>query len=47
MQKTPTVEEEDAEWRKKYGDKAAHVIRETVTANTADYEYLKSFAIKV
>lgn len=46
VQKTPTIEEEDAEWRKKFGDKAAQVIRETVDANTADYEYLKSFAIK-
>lgn len=45
--KTPTVEAENVEWREKYGEEAAKVIRETVDANTADYEYLKSFAIKV
>lgn len=45
--KNPSKEEEDAEWRKKYGDEAAQVIRKTVDDNTADYEYLKSFAIKV
>lgn len=45
--KNPSKEEEDEEWRNKFGDKAAKVIRETVDANTADYEYLKSFAIKV
>lgn len=47
LQKVPTVEQENEEWRKKFGDEAAKVIRETVDANTADYEYLKSFAIKV
>jgi hypothetical protein len=41
------VETEDQEWREKYGEEAAKVIRETVNANIADYEYLKSFAIKV
>lgn len=45
--KNPSREDEDAEWRGKFGDKAAKVIRDTVDANTADYEYLKSFAIKV
>ncbi|KAK2604487.1 hypothetical protein N8I77_007412 [Diaporthe amygdali] len=45
--KVPTVEAENEEWRKKYGDDAARVIRQTVDANVADYEYLKSFAIKV
>lgn len=45
--KVPTVEAENEEWRKKFGDAAARVIRETVDANVADYEYLKSFAIKV
>ena len=45
--KTKTVETEDQEWREKYGEEAAKVIRETVNANIADYEYLKSFAIKV
>lgn len=45
--KVPTVEAENEEWRKKFGEDAARVIRETVDANVADYEYLKSFAIKV
>lgn len=45
--KTPTVEEEDAEWRKKFGDEAAKTIRETVDANIPHYDYLKSFAIKI
>lgn len=45
--KVPTVEAENEDWRKKFGDDAARVIRETVDANVADYEYLKSFAIKV
>jgi hypothetical protein len=41
------VEQEDKEWREKYGDEAQKVIRETVNANVKDYEYLKSFAVKV
>lgn len=35
-----------AEWKETYGEKAANVIRDTVAANVADYEYLKQFAIK-
>jgi len=35
-----------AEWKETYGEKAADVIRDTVAANVADYEYLKQFAIK-
>ena len=46
-QKTPTREQEDEEWKEKFGEEAQKVIRECVDANTADYEYLKSFAIKV
>jgi len=45
--KTKTVETENAEWSKKYGPEGAKVIRETVDKNIPDYEYLKSFAIKV
>lgn len=45
--KAKTVDTEDKEWREKYGEEAAKIIRETVNANIADYEYLKSFAIKV
>ncbi|KUM58508.1 hypothetical protein ACN42_g8649 [Penicillium freii] len=42
-----TEEEFDAEWQKKYGEKQAALIRQTVDANMADYLYLKSFAVKV
>ncbi|KAJ5188037.1 hypothetical protein N7491_004361 [Penicillium cf. griseofulvum] len=42
-----TEEEFDAEWRKKYGEKQAALIRRTVDANMADYLYLKAFAVKV
>lgn len=45
--KTKTAEMEDQEWEKLYGAEGAKVIRETVEANVKDYEYLKSFAIKV
>ena len=45
--KVKSVEEEDQEWRAKYGEKGARVIRETVDANIKDYEYLKHFALKV
>jgi hypothetical protein len=45
--KTKTTEIEDKEWREKYGDEGAKVIRETVNANIPDYEYLKSFAFKI
>jgi hypothetical protein len=42
-----TVEVEDKEWAEKYGEGAAKIIRDCVDANIPDYEYLKSFAIKV
>ena len=45
--KVKTEDLEIQEWREKYGDEAARIIRETVNANIPDYEYLKSFAIKV
>ena len=35
------------EWTDKYGEEAAKIIRQTVDENVADYEYLKSFAVKV
>ena len=41
------MEVENSEWAEKYGEDAARDIRETVDANIADYEYLKSFAIKL
>ncbi|KAJ5091186.1 hypothetical protein NUU61_006056 [Penicillium alfredii] len=48
-QKRPakTEEEFDAEWQKKYGEKAAALIRKTVDDNMADYLHLKQFAVKV
>jgi len=45
--KEKTVEIEDKEWAEKYGEREAKIIRECVNANIPDYEYLKSFAIKV
>ena len=45
--KEKSVEVEDREWREKYGEEGQRVIRETVDANVADYEYLKTFAVKV
>jgi hypothetical protein len=45
--KAKTVGVEDQEWRDKYGEKGARVIRECVNANIPDYEYLRSFAMKV
>lgn len=45
--KSKSKEVENAEWAEKFGEEAAKVIRETVDANVADYEYLKQFAMKV
>jgi hypothetical protein len=45
--KLKTIESEDREWREKYGEEGARIIRECVNTNIADYEYLKSFAITV
>lgn len=47
LQRTPSIDEENDEWVKKYGEDAAKVIREAVDANIPHYEYLKSFAVKV
>ncbi|OIW33822.1 hypothetical protein CONLIGDRAFT_195958 [Coniochaeta ligniaria NRRL 30616] len=44
--KNVTEEQEDEEWRKKYGEEAQKVIRECVNENVPHYEYLKSFALK-
>jgi hypothetical protein len=38
---------ENAEWKAMFGEKAAQAIRDTVDANVEDYEYLKSFALRV
>ena len=45
--KIKTVEMENKEWCEKYGEEGAKAIRECVDANIPDYEYLKSFAIKI
>jgi hypothetical protein len=45
--KTKTIESENKEWLEKYGEKGQKIIRECVNQNIPDYEYLKSFAIKV
>jgi len=36
----------DAEWKEKYGEEAAKMIRETVDQNMEDFLYLKQFALK-
>lgn len=45
--KAKTEYEWDADWREKYGEKAAKVIRDTVDQNMEDYLYMKQFAIKI
>ncbi|EGE05953.1 hypothetical protein TEQG_04960 [Trichophyton equinum CBS 127.97] len=40
-------EEFDAEWKEKYGEKGAKIIRSAVDRNMADYRYLKKFAMKI
>ncbi|KAI4202714.1 MAG: hypothetical protein LQ350_002380 [Teloschistes chrysophthalmus] len=40
-------EEEDAEWKRKYGDEAAKNIRGAVNACRDDYEYLRRFRLKI
>lgn len=36
-----------SEWKEKYGEEGAKVIRDTVAENVETYEYLKQFAIKL
>lgn len=43
--KQKTEAEWDAEWKARYGDEAARMIRETVDRNMEDYLYLKRFAV--
>ncbi|RDW71273.1 hypothetical protein BP6252_07836 [Coleophoma cylindrospora] len=45
--KVKTVEEENEEWKAKYGEEAQKCIRACVDANIPDYEHLKRFALKV
>ena len=47
QKKAPKSDDElFAEWKEKYGEKAANVIKDTVAANVADYEHMKQYAIK-
>jgi hypothetical protein len=46
QKKAPKSDEEMfADWKEKYGEKAAHVIKDCVAENVADYEHMKQFAI--
>ncbi|WEW54787.1 hypothetical protein PRK78_000212 [Emydomyces testavorans] len=48
LYKQPRSEEEfDREWREKYGEKGAKIIRSAVDRSMPDYLYMKQFAIKV
>ncbi|KPI42757.1 uncharacterized protein AB675_1995 [Cyphellophora attinorum] len=42
-----TEEQWDAEWKEKYGEEAAKMIRKTVDENMDHYLYLKQFVLKV
>ena len=41
-----TREEEDQDWRERYGSEAARTIREAVDQCQEDYEYLRKFRIE-
>ncbi|KAI1910053.1 hypothetical protein LOZ12_004726 [Ophidiomyces ophidiicola] len=45
--KQKSEEEFDHEWREKYGEKGAKIIRSAVDRSMADYLYMKQFAMKV
>ncbi|KMU72141.1 hypothetical protein CISG_00450 [Coccidioides immitis RMSCC 3703] len=45
--KLKTEEEFDCEWRDKYGEKGAKIIRSAVNRSMSDYLYMKQFAMKV
>ena len=40
------MEESYAEWKEKFGEADAKVVRESVEASLGDYEYLKQFAMQ-
>lgn len=47
QKKAPKTDEQlYAEWKEKWGEKAADWIRDSVKKCEDDYEYLKQFAIK-
>jgi hypothetical protein len=45
--KEPTVEEENACWREKYGDEMQKLIRQYVDENIPHYEHMKKFAFNL
>ncbi|EFW20902.1 hypothetical protein D8B26_002806 [Coccidioides posadasii str. Silveira] len=45
--KLKTEEEFECEWREKYGEKGAKIIRSAVNRSMSDYLYMKQFAMKV
>ncbi|KAK2747789.1 hypothetical protein FQN57_001819 [Myotisia sp. PD_48] len=45
--KAKTEAEFDAEWKEKYGEKGAKIIRSAVDHTMEDYLYLKQFAVKI
>ncbi|MCJ1424825.1 hypothetical protein MMC29_002713 [Sticta canariensis] len=45
--KIKSDDDQDSEWREKFGEKGAKIIRDSVNANIKDYEYLKQFALSV
>lgn len=45
--KTKTEDQEDEEWKEKYGEEGAKLIRKTVNENIEHYEFLKQFAFKI
>ena len=45
LQKTTTVESENAEWEEKYGAEAQQIIRATVDANIPYYEHLRQYCL--
>ncbi|EEP82214.1 conserved hypothetical protein [Uncinocarpus reesii 1704] len=47
QKKAKSEEEFDREWREKYGEKGARIIRSAVDRTMPDYLYMKQFAMKV
>ena len=48
QKKEPKTDEQlFVEWTDKFGEKGARIIKDTVDANVADYEYMKQFALRV
>ena len=41
------TEEEDIKWQKEFGNQGAAVIRKVIEANMHDYNYLRTFRLKL